>query len=64
LKLSFPLLSDADGKVAERYGVLMDTHKLAYRTTFVIDREGRIHYIERGGTAIDPTGAVTACSRR
>lgn len=63
LKLTFPLLSDADGKVAQAYGVLMDTHKLAFRTTFVIDRDGKIEYIETGGTAIDPTGAVTACSR-
>jgi thioredoxin-dependent peroxiredoxin len=63
LKLTFPLLSDADGKVAKDYGVLMDTHKLAFRTTFVIDREGKIEYIETGGTAIDPSGAVTACSR-
>ena len=63
LKLTFPLLSDSDGKVAKDYGVLMDTHKLAFRTTFVIDREGKIEYIETGGTAIDPSGAVTVCSR-
>jgi len=63
MRLSFPLLSDADGKAARAYGVLMESHKLAFRTTFVIDREGRIQYIERGGTAIDPNGAVTACSR-
>lgn len=63
LKLTFPLLSDADGKVAKDYGVLMDTHKLAFRTTFVIDKDGRIEYIETGGAAIDPAGAATACSR-
>jgi peroxiredoxin len=63
LKLTFPLLSDADGKVAQAYGVLMDTHKLAFRTTFVIDRDGKIEYVEKGGSAIDPNGAVTACSR-
>lgn len=47
-KLSFPLLSDADGKVCEAYGVW--TEKSLYgrkfmgieRTTFVIDKEGRI----------------------
>ena len=64
LKLTFPLLSDADGKAAQAYGVLMETRKLAFRTTFVVDRDGRIQYIERGGSAIDPNGAVTACSRQ
>jgi len=63
LKLTFPLLSDSDGKAAQAYGVLMETHKLAFRTTFVIDRDGRILYIERGGSAIDPNGAATVCSR-
>ena len=57
LKLTFPLLSDSDGKGAQAYGVLMETHKLAFRTTFVIDRDGRIQYVERGGAAIDPNGA-------
>jgi peroxiredoxin len=63
LKLTFPLLSDSDGKGAQAYGVLMETHKLAFRTTFVIDRDGRIQYVERGGAAIDPNGAITACSQ-
>ena len=29
----------------------------------MIDKEGKIVYIEQGNTAIDPTGAETACSR-
>jgi len=29
----------------------------------VIDKEGKIVNIEEGNTAIDPTGAETACSR-
>ena len=63
LKLTFPLLSDADGKAAQAYGVLMETRKLAFRTTFVIGRDGRIQYIERGGSAIDPSGAAAAAAR-
>jgi hypothetical protein len=35
----------------------------ANRATFVIDKQGRIQHIEEGGTALDPTGAETACSR-
>ena len=38
--LNFPLLADARGEVAVRYGVL--SGKTARRVTFVIDREGRI----------------------
>lgn len=46
--LNFPLLSDADSDVAERYGVWKEKsmYGKAYmgieRTTFVIDEEGRI----------------------
>lgn len=46
--LTFPLLSDADGDVCERYGVWKRkrmygrTHLGIKRTTFLVDREGRI----------------------
>jgi len=63
LKLSFPLLSDADGAVSEAYGILIPGLKVASRTTVVVDRDGRIAHIEQGGSAIDPSGAMTACSR-
>ena len=36
---------------------------MANRATFVIDKEGKITYIEEGSSAIDPTGANEACSR-
>jgi hypothetical protein len=36
---------------------------MANRATFVVDKEGKIVYIEEGSSAIDPTGAETACSR-
>jgi hypothetical protein len=36
---------------------------MANRATFVINKEGKIAYIEEGNTAIDPTGAGDACSR-
>jgi peroxiredoxin len=62
-KLSYPLLSDFMRKVSESYGVLLADRGLAYRTTFVIDKEGRIRRIEQGASAVDPSGAVQACSR-
>jgi peroxiredoxin len=64
LKLQFPLLSDfAKREVARDYGVLMADRGFANRATFVIDREGKIQHIEEGSSAIDPTGAETACKR-
>lgn len=64
LKVTFPMLSDfATRQVAKDYGVLIPDRGIANRTTFVIDKEGRIQHIEEGSAAIDITGAATACSR-
>jgi peroxiredoxin len=57
------LLSDFfDRKVIAAYGILLP-NGMANRATFVVDKEGKIVYIEQGVSAIDPTGADTACSR-
>ena len=62
--VAFPLLSDfANRKVAAAYGVLIEQAGMANRATFVVDKEGKITYIEEGNSAIDPTGATEACSR-
>jgi peroxiredoxin Q/BCP len=61
--LTFPLLSDAEKQVSTDYGVLNRLFRWASRTTFVVDMDGIIRLIQSGGEAIDPTGAVTACSR-
>ena len=62
--VQFPLLSDfAKRQVSTDYGVLLPEAGVANRSTFVIDKEGKIVYIEQGNTAIDPTGAEAACSR-
>lgn len=63
LGAEFPLVSDHDRKISELYGVLNPQAGMANRTTFVIDMDGKIAYIEEGGSAIDVTGADTACSR-
>lgn len=62
-KLTYPLLSDFMRKASADYGVLMPENGMAFRTTFVIDKAGRIRHIEQGNSAVDPTGAQTACSR-
>ncbi len=64
LKVVFPMLSDfANRKVSTDYGVLIPERGIANRTTFVIDKEGRIQHIEEGSDAIDVTGAANVCSR-
>jgi alkyl hydroperoxide reductase subunit AhpC len=58
------MLSDfAKREVSAAYGVLIPSAGVANRSTFVIDKEGKITYIEEGSSAIDPTGASDACSR-
>ena len=57
------MLSDYKREVMKQYGVLGERSYLANRTTFVIDMDGKIAEIIEGNSAIDPTGAVTACSR-
>ena len=62
--VTFPLLSDfAKRQVATAYGVLIPDMGMANRATFVVNKEGKIAYIQEGNSAIDPTGADTACSR-
>jgi len=63
LKVDFPIAGDALGKVAADYDVLVPGNPYPMRSTFVIDPDGIIQYIEQGNSAIDPTGATTACSR-
>jgi len=49
--------------MAAAYGVLMPERGIANRATFVVDKEGKITYIEEGSSAVDISGAADACSR-
>jgi len=60
---SFPMLSDFQRTVVETYGVLNKENGFANRTTFVIDKQGRIQFIEEGTEAVDPNSALEACTR-
>ena len=62
LGVTFPILSDEDKSVSRQYDVLIPLIRLANRYTFVIDRQGIIRQIIKGGDAIDPSGAMQACS--
>jgi peroxiredoxin len=62
LSLTFPLLSDfAERKVSKDYGVLKQEVGVDNRITFVIDKEGKITYMESG--KVDIAGSDEACSR-
>ncbi len=63
LKVTYPMLSDATGRVAEAYGVMAPGQKFAIRTTFVIDKGGIIREIQQGNEAIATSGALDACAR-
>ena len=64
LNLPFPLLSDfVKRDVAREYGILMPDRGIANRATFVVGKDGRIVHIEEGSSAIDISGAETACQR-
>ena len=58
-QLPFPLLSDARGKVAKKYGGTF--LGFANRATFVVERDGKVKEIVKGNDAIDPRGAIAAC---
>ena len=46
--LTFPLLSDIHRKTIADYGVLDEERNVAYRSTFVIDREGLVRWGQAG----------------
>jgi peroxiredoxin Q/BCP len=65
-QLPFPLLADARGEVAARYGALSDwvVVKLAKRQTFIIDPQGRIARIYRAVDADKHSAEIVADLRR
>jgi len=63
LKLEFALLSDTSGAAAKSYGIHNAERNLAARSTFVVDKTGKITHVEEGSGAIDIGGAASACSR-
>ena len=62
LAIKFPILSDEQKTVSKQYQVLIPFIRLARRTTFVVDKEGIIRNIQKGGEAVDPNNALQVCS--
>lgn len=60
--VEFPILSDSKKEYTRQLGILDENSGMARRTTFVIDADGIVQHIDLGSEALDPKGAVGACS--
>lgn len=60
--VTFPLLSDMKREVSKAYGILNDKNQFANRTTFVVDKDGKIQHIVEGNGAVDPNSAIDICT--
>ena len=47
-KVPFPLLSDIHRSVIKAYGVLDEERNVAWRSTFIIDRDGVLRWAQAG----------------
>ena len=47
--ISYPLLSDIQRDVVRRYGIHWPELNACYRSTFVIDRQGVVRFVQRYG---------------
>ena len=62
LALTFPLRSDWGRPVTKVYGLFNDASGFGNRATFVVDKEGKIQQIVRGGPAVDITSTLDTCN--
>lgn len=62
INVTIPLLSDWKRETTKAYGLFNEETGYGARATFLIDKEGKIKYLEIGNTAIDPSGAIEACN--
>lgn len=60
--VEFPILSDSRKEYTRTLGILNEESGMARRVTFVIDTDGIVQHIDQGSEAMDPSGAVGACS--
>lgn len=47
--ISYPLLADIHREVVKHYGVHWPELNACYRATFVVDKEGKVRFVERYG---------------
>jgi len=54
--LPFPLLSDVHRSVIQAYGIWDEERNVAYRSTVVVDREGRVRWSQSGDRLMTRSG--------
>ena len=62
ISVKFPLLSDWKRDATKAYELFNEQTGYGTRATFLIDKEGKIKYLEVGNTAVDPSGVSEACN--
>ena len=55
--LSFPLLSDVHRKVIQAYHVWDEERNVAYRSTAIVDRDGKLRWSQSGDRLMTRSGA-------
>jgi peroxiredoxin Q/BCP len=58
----FAFVADNKGELTRNYGVKTPLITFAKRYTFVIGKERKVLHVDSGGDALDPEGAMQACS--
>jgi peroxiredoxin 2/4 len=56
-QLPFPLLSDVHRKMIRDYSLLDEERNVAYRSTVIIDRDGRLRWSQAGDRQMTRSGA-------
>lgn len=56
-QLPFPLLSDVHRTMIRDYGLLDEERNVAYRSTVIIDRDGRLRWSQAGDRQMTRSGA-------
>jgi peroxiredoxin len=62
LQAPYPFVGDEKVELISRYDVKMPILALAKRVTFVVGADRKVLSVQEGSEAIDPSGAVAACS--
>ncbi len=64
LGVTFPILSDRDGKVTKEYGIYNEQYQAARRVNYLIDKSGKVVEMQLDKDAVDPDHIVLACETK
>ncbi len=62
LKAPYPFVADPKGEVVKLFDVKLPVLSMSKRVTFVVGAARKILMVQEGNDAIEPTGAISACS--